>query len=93
MSPLLVYQNHGMTAVQPPKRSRRFVGIVVSNAMEKTCVVLVERQKRHEKYQKAYRVRRKYKVHDAENRAQVGDRVQFEECRPLSKEKRWRLVA
>lgn len=74
------------------QHARQFEGTVVSTSMEKTCVVLVEGWKRHPKYQKAYRTRRRYKVHDPERVAQVGTTVRFEECRPISKEKRWRLV-
>lgn len=79
-------------ATSTPQRARRFEGIVVSDVMAKTRVVVVERQKRHPKYGKSYRVHRRYKVHDPEEATHVGDRVTFEECRPLSKEKRWRLV-
>ena len=75
-----------------PRLTRRFEGMVVSAAMDKTCVAVVERWKQHPKYKKAYRVRHRYKIHDPENSARVGDRVRFEECRPYSKEKRWRLV-
>ena len=60
--------------------------------MMKTRVVLVERWKRHPKYQKSYRVHRRYKVHDEEEKTHTGDRVVFEECRPISKDKRWRIV-
>ncbi|MCX7778983.1 MAG: 30S ribosomal protein S17 [Patescibacteria group bacterium] len=72
--------------------SRKFQGIVVSDKMDKTIVVKVERIKKHPKYKKRYRVSKKFKVHDEKNEAKVGDKVIFEECRPLSKEKRWRLV-
>ena len=76
----------------PVKQPRRFEGTVISNAMEKTCVVRVNRTRVHPKYGKAYRVKRNFQVHDPSNSAQVGAIVQFEECRPISKEKRWRLV-
>ncbi len=71
---------------------RRFQGIVVSDKMDKTIVVKVERIKKHPKYKKRYKVFKKFKVHDEKNEAKVGDKVIFEECRPLSKEKRWRLI-
>ncbi|MBI2482767.1 30S ribosomal protein S17 [Candidatus Uhrbacteria bacterium] len=74
------------------KQPRQFEGTVVSDAMAKTCVVVVERWKMHPKYRKAFRMRRRYKVHDPEHTAHVGDQVRFVECRPISKEKRWRLV-
>jgi small subunit ribosomal protein S17 len=71
---------------------RRFRGIVISDKMDKTIVVKVERTKEHPKYKKRYKVSKKFKVHDEKNEARVGQRVVFEECRPISKEKRWRLV-
>ncbi|MGC9049190.1 MAG: 30S ribosomal protein S17 [Patescibacteria group bacterium] len=71
---------------------RRFQGIVVSDKMDKTIVVLVNRIKKHPKYHKRYKVHKKYKVHDEKNEAKIGDQVIFEECRPLSKEKRWKLI-
>jgi small subunit ribosomal protein S17 len=66
-------------------------GIVVSDSMEKTVVVLVERRVRHPLYGKEIRRSKKYHVHDEENRAKKGDRVRFLETRPLSRTKRWRL--
>jgi small subunit ribosomal protein S17 len=71
---------------------KRFEGIVVSDKMDKTIVVKVERIKKHPKYKKRYKVHKKFKVHDEKNEAKIGDRVIFEECRPISKEKRWKLV-
>ncbi|MFA6391790.1 MAG: 30S ribosomal protein S17 [Patescibacteria group bacterium] len=71
---------------------RNFVGVVVSDAMDKTVVVRVDRVKTHEKYQKQYTVSRKYKVHDEKNEYKKGDTVEFIECRPISKDKRWRVV-
>jgi small subunit ribosomal protein S17 len=71
---------------------KRFEGIVVSDKMDKTIVVKVERIKKHPKYKKRYKVHIKFKVHDEKNEAKIGDRVIFEECRPISKEKRWKLV-
>ena len=74
------------------RKKRRFKGVVVSDKIDKTIIVKVVRFKKHSKYKKRYRVSRKYKVHDEKNEAQIGDQVVFEECRPLSKEKRWRLI-
>lgn len=68
------------------------VGHVVSNRMDKTAVVAVERITRHPLYGKITRVSKKYKVHDPENTCQIGDKVKIMETRPLSREKRWRLV-
>ena len=67
-------------------------GRVVSDKMDKTIVVAVERTTRHPLYGKTMRRTNRYKVHDEENQCQMGDRVKIMETRPLSKEKRWRLV-
>lgn len=76
------------------KRGKRkeMVGVVVSDKMDKTIVVKVDRfiQDRH--FKKVVRKSKKYKVHDQENKAKIGDKVKIVETRPLSKEKRWRLV-
>ena len=68
-------------------------GVVVSNKMQKTIVVVVERKVQHAKYRKFVRSRKSYKVHDEENTCQIGDRVRIVETRPLSRDKRWRLGA
>ncbi|MDW7772758.1 MAG: 30S ribosomal protein S17 [Desulfobulbaceae bacterium] len=66
-------------------------GSVVSNAMDKSVVVLVERKVQHKLYGKFIRRRVKYIAHDPANECNVGDTVLIEECRPLSKHKRWRV--
>ena len=66
-------------------------GVVVSDAMQKTRVVRIERVFRHPRYQRVVRVSKKLKAHDEANESHVGDRVLIEETRPLSKEKRWRI--
>jgi small subunit ribosomal protein S17 len=66
-------------------------GVVVSDAMQKTRVVRIERVYRHPRYQRVIRVSKKLKAHDEGNESKVGDRVVIEESRPLSKEKRWRI--
>ncbi len=73
-------------------RRKTRVGVVISDKMAKTVVVTVAAQGRHPLYGKTVRTRRKFKVHDERNEAHVGDRVLIAETRPLSKEKRWRLV-
>lgn len=73
-------------------KQRKFRGLVVSDKMEKTIVVRVDHVRRHEKYEKQYTVSKKYKVHDEANKYKVGDVVEFIECRPLSKDKRWRVL-
>ena len=67
-------------------------GIVVSNKMQKTCVVAVEWQVRHGLYGKTERRTSKFVTHDEENVAKIGDRVAIVESRPLSKRKRWVLT-
>ncbi len=67
-------------------------GKVVSNKMDKTAVVAVERTKRHPLYGKIIKRTKKYKVHDENNECSLGDKVKIMETRPLSKGKRWRLV-
>lgn len=74
------------------KKAPKFKGIVVSDAMDKTIVVSVETLKTHPKYRKKYRSTKRYKVHDGANRCKVGDVVVFQECRPMSKEKRHELI-
>jgi small subunit ribosomal protein S17 len=71
------------------RRSRE--GVVVSDAMQKTRVVRIERVFRHPRYQRVIRISKKLKAHDEANDSHVGDRVLIEEARPLSKEKRWRI--
>lgn len=75
-------------------RGRRKVqeGVVVSDKMDKTVVVAVERLERHPVYQKRMRITSRFKAHDEENACREGDRVRIMETRPLSKEKRWRVV-
>lgn len=74
------------------KKKRTFKGLVVSRKMNKTAVVRVDRVQMHPKYGKRYTVSKRYKVHDEKNESKLGDVVIFEECRPISREKRWRLV-
>ena len=81
-----------MTTEKNKTAKRGFTGTVVSTSMNKTIVVNVDRRKLHEKYKKSYRVSRKYPVHDEKSLAKVGNIVEFVECRPLSKTKRWRLI-
>lgn len=73
-------------------QKRQFEGVVVSDKMQKTRSVRVDSMNWHPKYHKQYRVSKKFKIHDEKNETRVGDKVVFEETRPLSKEKRWRLV-
>jgi small subunit ribosomal protein S17 len=71
---------------------RQWFGNVISNSMDKTVVVAVERFVRHPVYQKVMRRVTKLKAHDDQNACQIGDRVKVIETRPISKQKRWRVV-
>jgi len=70
---------------------KQLTGTVISDKMQKTVVVLVERFKQHPKYKRRYRLHKKYKAH-TDQEYKVGDRVVIEECRPLSKEKEWKVI-
>jgi small subunit ribosomal protein S17 len=74
-------------------KHRQLRGIVLSDKMDKTIVVSVRRVKTHPKYHKQFSVNKKYKVHDAKNEYHVGDEVVVEETRPLSRDKRWKVVS
>ncbi|MCJ7776584.1 MAG: 30S ribosomal protein S17 [Desulfobulbaceae bacterium] len=71
---------------------RRLVGTVVSNRMNKTALVLVERLTKHRTYNKYVKRRVKYMAHDPQNLCQIGDKVRIIESRPLSKRKRWHVI-
>jgi small subunit ribosomal protein S17 len=73
-------------------RRQQKVGRVLSDKMQKTIVVAVESTKRHPIYKRTYKETKHFKAHDERNSARIGDVVRIEETRPLSKEKRWRLV-
>ena len=73
-------------------RRKTMVGQVTSDKMDKTVVVRVERLQRHSRYGKVIRLHKKYKVHDENNSAKIGDTVKIIESMPKSKEKRWALV-
>lgn len=73
-------------------KKRKLQGIVVSDKMQKTVVVEVVRQKKHSKYKKYFKINTKFKAHDEKNYYKIGDKVVIEEMKPLSKEKRWRVV-
>src|SRR5205085_11383730 len=87
-------RGHAMTGVLSPVHGKRKtkVGRVVSDKMDKTIVVSVERLARHRLYKRVIRLSTKFKAHDETNDARIGDTVRIEESRPLSATKRWRLV-
>ncbi len=73
-------------------KRKELIGAVVSNKMDKTVVVLVERRVRHPLYKKEIKKRKKFYAHDENNECRIGDIVRIMETRPLSKLKRWRVV-
>ena len=79
------------TAAERGRRKLR-TGVVVSDAMDKTVVVRIDRQVRHARYDKTVRRSSKLAAHDEQNAAHLGDTVRVMETRPLSKSKRWRVV-
>ena len=82
-----------MQSTQTTNQHRPYTGIVVSDKMQKTIVVRVDRMKMHPKYKKQYKQSTTFKVHDEKGEFHVGDMVSFVETRPLSKQKRWRVLA
>ena len=76
--------------VQANKKT--MTGVVISNKMDKTLVVKVERRFSHPVFKKVVKTTKKYKVHDEKNECVQGDFIRIQETRPLSKEKRWRLL-
>lgn len=77
---------------QPKSRRVQKVGHVVSNKADKTIIVAVETLKKHRIYKRRFKQTKRFHAHDEENSCQLGDLVRIEECRPLSKNKHWRLV-
>lgn len=79
--------------METKSKKKKLEGIVVSDKMDKTRVVLVERFKKHNKYLKYFKLSKKFKAHDENNEYHVGDKVIIEETRPISKEKRWKIIS
>jgi len=77
--------------IERPTRKKR-IGSVVSNRMDKSITVAVDREIKHKIYGKYITKTTKYMAHDEDNTANIGDKVQIMECRPYSKRKKWRLV-
>lgn len=71
---------------------RKLIGTIVSDKMNKTRVVAIERLKKHPRYQKFYKVTARFKAHDENNEYKNGDNVIIKEVRPLSKDKRWQII-
>ncbi len=72
---------------------RKLQGIVVSDKMQKTRVVAVDRMKKHPRYDKYFTVTERFKAHDEKNEFKKGDKVTIQEVRPMSRDKRWTIVA
>ncbi len=72
---------------------KKLIGIVVSDKMEKTVVVKVERIKEHPKYKRRYKTHKKYKAHDEKKEFHMGDTVVIEECAPISKDKHFKVIS
>ena len=81
-----------MSMNEEGKVERSLMGRVVSDKMDKSIVVLMERQVKHPMYGKFIKRSKKYHVHDENNECREGDTVMFKECRPLSKTKHWTLI-
>lgn len=72
--------------------NRQLQGIIVSDKMNKTKVIAVTQLKKHPRYKKYYKATNKFKAHDENNEYKAGEKVIIEETRPLSKEKRWKII-
>ena len=81
-----------LTKVKAKSGKKEFIGIVKSDKMEKTIVVSIETLTLHPLYKKYIKRAKKVKAHDEKNEAKTGDRVRVIECRPISREKCWKLV-
>ena len=84
-------QNEIVATMKNRGKRKQMIGTVVSNKMDKSIVVLVERLVKHRLYKKYIRKRSKFSAHDEKNTCQVGDKVLITESRPLSRTKKWRL--
>ena len=82
-----------MTETTTTSKKQQMTGLVVSDKMDKTVVVKVDMRKRHQKYKKSYTISKKFKAHDEANEYKTGDKVVIESTRPISKDKRFRVIA
>jgi len=73
-------------------KGRLLKGVITSDKMDKTVVVLINRYKKHPKYKKRYKVSKKYKADDPKNKYKIGNKVIIQETRPISKDKRWKVI-
>jgi small subunit ribosomal protein S17 len=77
---------------KPDQIKKTITGVVVSDKMDKTVVVQIEYKKMHKLYKKFVKKSKKFKAHDEKNECKTGDTVKIIECRPLSKEKKWKII-
>ncbi len=82
-----------MAEIETQKKIRKITGIVVSDKMAKTRVVAVSRIRKHPRYLKYQTITTRFKAHDEKNEYHTGDKVVIEETRPLSKDKRWKIIS
>ena len=82
-----------MTPSNVLTHKKRLTGVVVSDKMQSTAVVLVSRFVKHAKYKKFQRLTKRFKAHNPENKAKMGDTVMIEECRPISKDKHFQIIS
>jgi len=71
---------------------KQLTGIIISDKMEKTLVVKVERVKEHPKYKRRYKIHKKYKAHNENVECNIGDKIIIEEATPISKDKKWKVI-
>ncbi len=81
------------TVSKPEAKRKVLSGVVVSDKMKDTIVVLVNRYVKNKKYQKFINLHKRYKVHDAGNTKKIGDKVMIESCRPISRHKSFKVIA
>lgn len=86
-------KKNGSGTMTPKINGRKLTGVIVSDKMKKTVVVAVSYEKKHPKYQKYYTITNRFKAHDENNEYHIGDKVVIQETRPLSKEKRWKVIS
>ena len=72
---------------------KELIGLIVSDKMQKTAVVEVERIKEHPKYKRRYKIHKKYKAHVETGEYKIGDKVLIKECSPISKDKKWEIIS
>jgi len=83
-----------MNNIQPKtKIKRKLKGVIVSDKMQKTVVVSITRLKKHPKYKKFYKITNRFKAHDEKNEYKVGEKVIIQETRPISRDKRWKVLS